>query len=317
MAQQLFHFRVPNAILSRKLLLNEQNLNESSPAFSAEVDAALETSNDTAELYVLAALLGADYLNRPVDPERIQSEAQHYAKPIRHKVLHALGTAAGLYGASTGPNLKYGRLAAVVCGKTIQATMQMRFKDTHSTTAQLLSLSEPASYGRLNNNTSYLRAVFDTLQELVEDSDDETTMGILLRSLRDTPGPIPPVNWFQLLCKLAKRSTALTLEALRFASKHANTSTSLTEFIVAQMTQPKQPVEVTLVLMDETGLGKVLELSGLPNKNQSKHGPARRGMDAVTKKVRLSDMRCVEVLEVYTKRLMKLPREVQVSPSKT
>lgn len=126
-------------------------------------------------------------------------------------------------------------------------------------------------------------------------------MQTLIQSLCDTPGPLPPVNWFQLLADISSVSQSLRAKCIEFASLHASTSMSLTEYIVSELTVCDPGVQ--RILTGELGLGKVLELSGLPNRNVSGTGYKRRGMDAVTKKSSISEMRCIEIFEPYAKRL--------------
>jgi hypothetical protein len=256
--------------------------------------------------------------------EQLAKEAHRYDADIRRPILDVITTLAGLTdGLPPAGNLKSGRIAAVVCGEIVRASrnLQAALKNEngggHAKLAMSISSVEPKSYSRLNNNTSHLRAVFDALGHVVDTlsitQDLEAYAQLLLSGLRDTPGPLPPVNWFPLLSKLVKISPAIHLLCISFATNHATTSLSLSEFILAELGSQIEHYQPSIAgaLVGESGIGKLLELSGL---GQQSGGHKRRGMDAVTKKMTVSDIRAIELFEGYAKLFMELPAQSQVIP---
>ncbi|KAF7724710.1 hypothetical protein EC973_000818 [Apophysomyces ossiformis] len=332
LAQHFYHFSVPLAKVARARLITEDSLYESSDSYTDLLLADLqiiqhetESSNRRlAALFSLSTLLGVDYLNTPPNPEWITIEARKYSAETRNPILDALASAAGL----TEPvgNLKSGRIAAVVSGKVVQAAMAMqealRLEQVQlgasGPSAVLVAAmsSEPKTYARLNHNTSYLRAVFEGCVALTEAPDQPhapSIANLFLTSLRETPGPLPPVNWFTVLVNLAKISPAIQSECILFASTHAGASASLLEFVLLQVGQAARGVREDLqkLLLGEAGLGKMLELSGLPAYD-AKAKSKRRGMDAVTKKMSVSEMRCLELFEAFAKSFKGWSLEIQL-----
>jgi hypothetical protein len=328
----LYHFDVPFSRLARLQHIANGD-HESSSNFSSLFLSTIQTiqTDDASSqmripaLFSLGCLLGSDYLHAPMQQEQLAKEAHRYDTDIRRPILDVITTLAGLTdGLPPAGNLKSGRIAAVVCGEIVRASRNLRtaLKNEngggHAKLAMSISSAEPKSYSRLNNNTSHLRAVFDALGHVVDTlpitQDLETYAQLLLSGLRDTPGPLPPVNWFPLLSKLVKISPAIHLLCISFATNHATTSLSLSEFILAELGSQIEHYQPSIAgaLVGESGIGKLLELSGL---GQQSGGPKRRGMDAVTKKMTVSDIRAIELFEGYAKLFMKLPAQSQVTPS--
>ncbi|ORZ00078.1 hypothetical protein BCR42DRAFT_429905 [Absidia repens] len=341
-ANQLYHFDVPLSRLTRlQHIVNGEN--ESSPNFASlflSTVQTIQTDNASSQLRIpalfsLGSLLGADYLHTPILEDLLIKEAQQYNSDIRRPLLDVLTTLAGLTDGLAAGNLKSGRIAAVVCGEIIQKSHQLQLamkndkgdsyygsKSTGFTKMAIsISSAEPKTYSRLNNNTSYLRAVYDSLAH-VADTNSAQDMGstnhikvyvhLLLSALRDTPGPLPPVNWFPILSKIAKMSVETRILCISFATKHGSTSLSLSEFILSELGQGSlsHDREVVDYLVGESGIGMLLELSGLASSNRS-GGYYRRGMDAVTKKMTVSDIRAIEIFETYAKLFTKLSTKSQ------
>ncbi|KAG0173711.1 hypothetical protein DFQ30_007162 [Apophysomyces sp. BC1015] len=333
LVQHFYHFSVPLAKVARLRLITDDQINEASDYYSSLLLADIQliqyepssSHRRLAALFSLSTLLGVDYLNVPQNPEWLTIEARKYSADTRNPVLDVLASTAGL----TEPvgNLKSGRIAAVVSGKVVQAAMALqetlRLEQSHlASTGQSAVMvaavsSEPKTYARLNHNTSYLRAVFDSCVALTDAGEEEKNpevVTVFLTSLRKTPGPLPPVNWFSVLMSLTKISSAIRSECLLFASTHASTSLSLLEFVLLQVSQDVQgsAQDLQLLLVGEAGLGKMLELSGLPA-NDSKAVSKRRGMDAVTKKMSVSEMRCLELFETYAKSFKGWSTKIQTT----
>ncbi|KAI9244031.1 hypothetical protein BDA99DRAFT_544199 [Phascolomyces articulosus] len=333
MTQHYYHFSVSLAHLNRTRILHGREA-EHSKSFGALLRKEIKIikENDanaaTTSILSLGSLLGVDYLSVSLNIERLASGVRAYSNEARNEALDTLGYSAGvLSGSLAVGNLKNTRIAAVVCGKinNVASTMcDTKILQDHSGNSEaavqlLLNAStEPKSYSRLNNNTSFLRAVFDCLTEHVNFNDlysphIEHSMGILLSSLCDTPGPLPPVNWFPLLNDISKVSNRLNALAIKFASHHAATSMSLTEYIISQLSESHKDRTIQELLASKTGFGKVFELSGLPDLNPLKNpNEKRRGMDAVTKKTSISEMRCIEIFEMYIKTIKVSAPDIQL-----
>ncbi|KAI8333863.1 hypothetical protein BC941DRAFT_454668 [Chlamydoabsidia padenii] len=320
-AGQLYHFDVPFSRLARLQHIAAGD-NESSTSFSNLFLSTIQTiqTDDASSqlripaLFSLGCLLGTDYLHTPIQQDQLVKEAQQYNADIRRPLLDVITTLAGLTDGLSAGNLKSGRIAAVVCGEIVQASqkLQVALKSESGLTKMTMSISsaEPKSYSRLNNNTSHLRAVFDTLTD--QHYGTESYVQLLLSALRDTPGPLPAVNWFPLLSKLVKISTTIHLFCISFATNHATTSLSLSEFILSELGQTAghYQEDIANYLVGESGIGKLLELSGLGH-HSGTNGYKRRGMDAVTKKMTVSDIRAIEIFEGYAKLFVKLPDQSQ------
>ncbi|CEG67181.1 hypothetical protein RMATCC62417_03647 [Rhizopus microsporus] len=336
LAQHFYHFSVPYSQLCRSRLVNgSKEENEAMHSYKRLLDQELERiDNDDpssnyriAGLFSLGSLLGVHYLPSEDSSDRLYIESSKYSASTRHTVWDKLVYAAGLTGRSSAPvgNLKSGRIAAAVCGKIINhaqlmaATSQIKEKQVASDLLLLSASSEPASYSRLNQNTSYIRAVFDSLVSLVETERPLTDhLELLLSSLLLTPGPLPPVNWFMLMNEVSSVSSSLRDLCIRFASAHASSSLSLTEFLLSQLSIALDPLkkhtlnaELCLLLTTEPGLGKVLELAGLPSSEKAQTA-TRRGLSSMMKKASISDSRALEIVQNFAKQIHMFEKETQL-----
>ncbi|CAO3663134.1 unnamed protein product [Rhizopus stolonifer] len=336
LAQHFYHFSVPYAQFCRsRLILSSEGENEGSDDYIKSFQREFERiQNDDpssnyriASIFDLGCLLGVTYLT--VDQsDNLYIESRKYNVNARSIVWEKLIPVAGLIGRSAPVgNLKSGRIAAAVCGKIIGSShLIANVSQTNERPAapELLLLStssEPATYSRLNQNTSYIRAVFDNLVEMMErkeKSELQNRITLLLSSLLSTPGPLPPVNWFALINNISSLSKPLHHLCINFASAHAYTSLSLSEFLLSQLNSIVGPLkhtvdpQLSLLLSSEIGIGKVLELAGLPSVVKTQKEIAmRRGMNAVTKKTSISDSRCIEVIEGYAKKIMSFEEDTQ------
>lgn len=284
-----------------------------------------------ASLFSLGSLLGVDYLNSD-DNTSIYAEAEKYRPALRNRALDKLTFVAGLNSKSAPiGNLKSGRIAAAICGKVIESTKIMidalktatdprDNSDEKSSMTLLSASSEPLSYSRLNSNTSYVRAAFDRLMAIESDKDKMESMRMLLESLTQTPGPLPPVNWFTLVTKISKLSNTLRATCLLFATTHATSSLSLSEFLLTQMTsiftavQSKHDLDMVVcdVFFSDRGLGTVLELAGLP-RPETKQEIKRRGMSAVVKNITISESRAIEIIQLLGQKYQYFDYDTQVS----
>ncbi|KAL9552159.1 hypothetical protein MBANPS3_003915 [Mucor bainieri] len=305
-----------------------------------------------ASLFGIAGLLGVDYLDNRHATSNVYIQAQRYEASSRRAGLEKLAAIAGLTvkSAPTG-NLKSGRIAAAACGHVLahtrvlmQALDSDRSTDASSTGAAAAAdamaalasaSSEPINYNRLNSNTSYLRAVFDKLTQLANDastSSKHSNMAMLLKGLTKTPGPLPPVNWFALLLKLGKISSDMQQLCFAFAATHAATSFSLSEYLATQtmallkQQQQQQQDHGSRFLFEstaddaESAFGTLLMLGGLParivNKGQQEE-KKRRGMNAVTKKMSLSESRILELVKLLAERFQSFDPDTQYAALST
>lgn len=285
----------------------------------------------------MGSLLGVNYLNIEADNEYMYTEAERYRPALTQRALEKLAYVAGLNSKSAPiGNLKSGRVAAAVCGKVIETAKSMMYalksasnpEDASSagekSVMSLLSASsEPVSYSRLNNNTSYIRATFDRLVAIASDQSQVNNIALLLKCLIETPGPLPPVNWFTLVSKISKLSTHVHALCLSFASAHAICSLSLSEFLLTQMATIFTAIQSTANLdktlcgvffLNGKGLGTVLELAGLPRlTGETKEEKKRRGMNAVIKRITISESRAIEIIELLGQKYKFFEYDTQVS----
>ncbi|KAI8995014.1 hypothetical protein BDB01DRAFT_831946 [Pilobolus umbonatus] len=330
--QHYYHFAVSYSQLIRtRFLINNQDETEASSSYSQLFNTELDNlKNDDpsshyrmSSIFSLGCLLGVVYIgtgNNTTD--RLYVENKKYDANTRKPIIHILESIVGLTGKpSSFGNLKSARIAAAVCGMIIEKAFSVQFatNSSHSEMSDrsnilLTASSEPTSYNRLNNVSSYLRALFDTLVDLTERNMNHTSIGLLLSTLQHTPGPLPAVNWFNLLNKISKMSKKLRVISIEFASAHATTSLSLTEYILLQLSDtfdPKRSVvvdeEMGLLLTGEIGIGKMFELAGLPSLSGMDHQKRkRRGVDAVVSRTLISEARAIEMIELYCTRFEEM-----------
>ncbi|CAO3637011.1 unnamed protein product [Cunninghamella echinulata] len=344
MIQNIYHFDIPLSRLSRLYLISS-NKNESTQDFNklflSKVQ-VISTDDSASRLRIPAALclgtlLGADYLHTPIaDYEQLEKEVKQYNSDTRKPLVDILMKLAGIENNQSTGNLKCGRISAVVCGEIIDYIERLKKSNSPvsiAATTNILTSAEPKTYGRLNNNTSYLRALFDSLSDTIQNYQKANMVlpdhvavyvRILLSSLRDIDGPLPSVNWFPLLNQISKISNEIRLLCFTAASKHAATSVSLSEYVLSELghgltlttttatTINSNIKESSLMdsFVDEAGIGKLLDLSGLTNQSNQAH-IKRRGMDAVTKKMSISDVRALELLEAYIKSFTTFSKNTQ------
>ncbi|KAI7891869.1 uncharacterized protein EV154DRAFT_419668 [Mucor mucedo] len=337
-AQHFYHFSVPyTQIQLHSFLYSPSEDSQAETLYWDAFEPLLNSiQNDDASsnyriasLFSLGSLLGVNYLSSE-EETHVYTEAEKYRSELRYRGLDSLCFVAGLNSKSAPiGNLKSGRIAAAICGKVIETTKSMIYSlkvaanpqeaSAEKSTMTLLSASsEPISYSRLNSNTSYIRAVFDRLVVIASDRNQIDNIIMLLNSLIGTPGPLPPVNWFSLVTKISKLSTPVQALCLSFASTHATTSLSLSEFLLTQMmsifTAVKSESDIDRSLCDVfftgKGLATVLELSGLP-RLESKEEKKRRGMSAVIKRITISESRAIEIIELLGQKYQYLDYDTQ------
>ncbi|KAI9288439.1 hypothetical protein BC943DRAFT_357314 [Umbelopsis sp. AD052] len=319
---------------------------------------ATESPMDTkvAAALTLSAMLGTDYLNPvtvvdDVDKDASEaeqasdqdgnSEAHHVSNawdfidkhslqaacPSRRNVMDVAIQQIGIGKSNVTGNLRAGRITAFNVGNLCRkALLQEQHKNSLNNPNDLEIMAstsaEPKSYSRLAQATSWLRNVFDTLVEISTQPANSIEAGdkanMLLLALQQTIGPLAPVNWFPILLSLSKMSTDIHLRCIHFASTHASSSTSLTEFIIIQLRQVATYLEkgqsmddrVIQLLASEAGLGKMMELAGLlelaPSSTVGHH---RRGVSAMLKPIKLSDERCFETVNALLSVFAKLSED--------
>ncbi|KAI8375120.1 hypothetical protein BD560DRAFT_422676 [Blakeslea trispora] len=310
LGQHFYHFTVPYATVQyhSHLFTSDDTFYAQAfePLFHSIQSDDASSHYRIASLFALGSLLGIHYLSQSAD---FVLEGQHYDATAQRPGLDKLAAVAGLTvrSAPTG-NLKSGRIAAVVCGKVIEHAQQLvdALQPTDEThlTSTVSSSSEPASYHRLNSNTSYLRAIFDQLNEA-----KPQTVEMLLKSLVHTPGPLPPVNWFPLMRKLYKIKPECCLQ---FASAHADTSFSLSEFLITQVQSALQHMSsCSLVFQQTDAFATLLTLAGLPSLQSTEQKTIRRGMNAVIKKIHLSENRLLELIDLIHQKFFSLDPSIQ------
>ncbi|KAF1807541.1 hypothetical protein FB192DRAFT_1356280 [Mucor lusitanicus] len=345
LAQHFYHFVVPYTHILYHGYIHADANDETAvsqytqafePLFGSIQSDDASSNYRIASLFGIASLLGVDYLNRNATSD-LYAEAQRYEASSRRAGLDKLAAITGLTvkSAPTG-NLKSGRIAAAACGKVLAHThlliqtlgSDQSETDASSNAADTMAAlasasSEPINYNRLNSNTSYLRAVFDRLTQLASDSaSSKHDITMLLKGLIKTPGPLPPVNWFALLLKLSKVSSDMQQLCFLFASTHAATSFSLSEYLATQMmallkegnsTRSRFLFETHDDDHVENAFGTLLMLGGLPRvKGESKEeAKRRRGMNAVTKKMSISESRILELVKLLAEQFQSFDQDTQ------
>ncbi|KAI8582977.1 hypothetical protein K450DRAFT_225721 [Umbelopsis ramanniana AG] len=315
-----------------------------------------ESPMDTkvAAALTLSAMLGTDYLNPVIVEDKldedtlevehasaqdgksaaqqgsnawdfIEKQSLQQACPSRRDVMDVAIQQIGIGKSNVTGNLRAGRITAFTVGNLCRkALLQEQHKNSLNNPSDLEIMAstsaEPKSYSRLAQTTSWLRNVFDTLVEIsaqpVHSISNNATM--LLLALQQTIGPLAPVNWFPILLNLSKISTDIHLSCIHFASTHASSSTSLTEFIIVQLRQVATYLEkgqsvddrVIQLLVSEVGLGKMMELAGLLEQAPSSTvGHHRRGVNAMLKPIKLSEERCFETVNALVSVFAKLSED--------
>ncbi|KAF9113238.1 hypothetical protein BGX27_001985 [Mortierella sp. AM989] len=216
-------------------------------------------------------------------------------------------------------DLKAGRLAAMVLGHIACHFHRLGQADTGKVIG---TSSEPKDYSRLSVSTSWLRALWDGLWEPLQMGTAQraqksyaTALELLLYTVHSLPTPLPAVNWFPLLTQLVAMEPKLITPAIHLASRHANTSTSLMEFLIMSMsnfqissadTEKSGEWSAEELFVGEEGLGRILTLGGLPlialDGDQALAELDKvRGLDGLAKRVTLPGSRVIDLLEKLVK----------------
>ncbi|KAI8051600.1 hypothetical protein BDF22DRAFT_691432 [Syncephalis plumigaleata] len=128
------------------------------------------------------------------------------------------------------------------------------------------SSHEPHDLTRLPS-TSYLRAVFDVLTEMVQGGiENETKVLLLLQALSHVSWQYPIVNWWPVLSRLLEwPSSSIRSCLLHIATRHASYSSSLLKVLQLMLLrfQTEQSTELRCHLVGELGVGRLLALIGL------------------------------------------------------
>ncbi|KAG0045993.1 hypothetical protein BGZ83_008809 [Gryganskiella cystojenkinii] len=227
-------------------------------------------------------------------------------------------------------DLKAGRLAALVLGQVASLIHRLGHVDSGKVIG---TSNEPKDYSRLAVSTSWLRGLYDGLWEPLQmgtaqraQKSYKTSLELLLFTVHALPTPLPAVNWFPLLSQLVTFEPDLLVSAIQLASRHANTSTSLMEFLIMAMSGFKvdqgdsAPFSAGMsaeeLLVGEEGLGRILTLGGLPLISfEGDQALAEldkvRGLDGLAKKVSLPSSRVVDLIEKLVGALFNSSRQGQ------
>ncbi|KAF9204171.1 hypothetical protein BGZ49_005617 [Haplosporangium sp. Z 27] len=218
-------------------------------------------------------------------------------------------------------DLKAGRLAAFVLGHIAYHFNRLGQADAGKFTG---TSGEPKDYSRLPVSTSWLRALWEGLWEPLQMGTAErakksytASLELLLYTVHGLPAPLPAVNWFPLLSQLVSSEPKLNVSAIHMASRHANTSTSLMEFLVMSMSsfqvgnmdsEKDEGLSAEELLVGEEGLGRILTLGGLPlialDGDQALVELEKvRGLDSLAKRVTLPSSRAIDLVEKLVKTL--------------
>ncbi|KAJ2961001.1 hypothetical protein NQZ79_g3744 [Umbelopsis isabellina] len=338
---------VPYAFALQRLARSTQHIHIVQPhlvqlldeLYPIATDSNSSMSNKITAIMGLSCILGIDYLNGPLmndDPGSNINEEQHHNATAHYKqqdITQALKLQLGFGDTKATGNLRAGRIAAYILGNLYRKSVaKQKYNHADSNPDELERLAtvstETKSYSRLSQATSWLRNVFDALNDIslnlesgkIEDNASKARM--LMSALQQTIGPLPLVNWFPILLRLSKVDAATHLSCIRFAHEHATYSSSLVEFLIVQCRQlateldKKQSVDrnVLKMLVSEAGLGLIISLTGLEAKVPArKEGHHRRGMNAIVRKISVSDDRCMETIQAFTSTFDNMNVECQTT----
>ncbi|KAF9348256.1 hypothetical protein BGX26_000316 [Mortierella sp. AD094] len=216
-------------------------------------------------------------------------------------------------------DLKAGRLAAMALGHIACLFHRLGQADSGKVIG---TSSEPKDYSRLPVSTSWLRALWDGLWEPLQMGTAQraqksyaAALELLLYTVHSLPTPLPAVNWFPLLTQLVAMEPKLIVPAIHMASRHANTSTSLMEFLIMSMsnfqigsTDTDKGIDLSAeeLFVGEEGLGRILTLGGLPlialeGDQALAELDKVRGLDGLAKRVTLPSSRVIDLVEKLVK----------------
>ncbi|KAI8354840.1 hypothetical protein B0O80DRAFT_528838 [Mortierella sp. GBAus27b] len=225
-------------------------------------------------------------------------------------------------------DLKAGRLAAMVLGHIACHIHRLGQADTGKVIG---TSTEPKDYSRLPVSSSWLRALWDDLWIPLQMGTAEraqksyvAALELLLYTVHSLPTPLPAVNWFPLLTQLVAFEPKLIAPAIHLASRHANTSTSLMEFLIMTLSNFKidnladngtktnpdddSGPSAEELFVGEEGLGRILTLGGLPllavgGDQAVAELDKVRGLEGLAKRVTLPGSRVVDQVERLFKTL--------------
>ncbi|KAG0016207.1 hypothetical protein BGZ80_009368 [Entomortierella chlamydospora] len=218
-------------------------------------------------------------------------------------------------------DLKAGRLAAMTLGHIACLFVRLGQADSGKVVG---TSSEPKDYSRLLVSTSWLRALWDGAWEPLQMGTAQraqksyfAALELLLYTVHSLPTPLPAVNWFPLLTQLVSMEPKLIVPAIHMASRHANTSTSLMEFLIMSMsnfqigstdTERRGDLSAEELFVGEEGLGRILTLGGLPlialeGDQALAELDKVRGLDGLAKRVTLPSSRVIDLVEKLVKAL--------------
>ncbi|KAF9174683.1 hypothetical protein BGX21_001464 [Mortierella sp. AD011] len=247
--------------------------------------------------------------------------AQGGASPSAHAVVIPGLKTPSAKSALMVQDLKAGRLAAMTLGHIACLFVRLGQADSGKVIG---TSSEPKDYSRLPVSTSWLRALWDGAWEPLQMGTAEraqksyfAALELLLYTVHSLPTPLPAVNWFPLLTQLVAMEPKLIVPAIHMASRHANTSTSLMEFLIMSMsnfqigstdTERGGDLSAEELFVGEEGLGRILTLGGLPlialeGDQALAELDKVRGLDGLAKRVTLPSSRVIDLVEKLVKAL--------------
>ncbi|KAI8984419.1 hypothetical protein BDF20DRAFT_935163 [Mycotypha africana] len=333
MNQHFYHFVVPyTQVQFYSYLTTDKDDQENEVLYSQAFEPLLQSieTDDASSHYRIAGLFGAASLlgveHLDLYSGSIGLKAERYHSNSRRAALDKLAAIAGLTAkASNVGNLKSGRIAAAVVGKIVETTklmtqalgsMNQQGISSGEASSLISSSSEPSNYNRLSSSTSYLRGVFDQLNTLILSSNsNENNIQMLLNALISSKGPLPAVNWYNLLISLMKTSPDIQRLCFAFAANHAATSFSLSEFLFTQMISIMKSVAISgkkcEFLFEGPSFATLLELGKLPSKTITKEEIQRRGLSSIVKKITLSKSRVLELVEIVIQKFQYMSQSIQ------
>ncbi|ORX83072.1 hypothetical protein BCR32DRAFT_267235 [Anaeromyces robustus] len=228
------------------------------------------------------ASLGINIIDLDNDSDIIIQEYPDMVKDILEKLK-------SIYKDAMGKILKDARLSYILQGRILRMIHLLNMiKKLPSEDQQQQNLklkkegnSEAKDYSRLPLKTSYLRAIFNTLNKLSKETElnetQYTIIKILLKSLISIDNSLPSVNWNPLLSQLTLmniNSNELKILCLEFALKHVYLNHKLSKSILFYLLNSitflfsenniQHHKDLLVWFISEKGLGNQLILAGLP-----------------------------------------------------
>ncbi|KAL7752450.1 hypothetical protein RI367_001984 [Sorochytrium milnesiophthora] len=240
--------------------------------FKVLIKSTTMTSARIVSLFAVAALLGCD----PLEPG--SSAAVHATSAVLlseggvsqlRAMLPPLLELSGIRGKASQPRVL--RLVLAMLGWLVVNVREAIQQDAESsgeapvranrrTTTAGEDQKEPETYSRLGVETSYLRNLFDHVRTLRSDQD---LLCHAMEALTQVGHPLPLVDFYPLLERLAASGAHGATVAFQFASAHAQSSFSCLDYLLDLALSDAMSKRTLELVISEQGVGTLLSSAGL------------------------------------------------------